>query len=184
MTMQHPETYPNSQRGATRQTRRAPSLRALLKSLMDGADNPHSTEDRNAVLTQFQEVMHGKTGQQYLDTLIEYWFTNNYRSLLADYPESGGQIAKRQAARAAATVVREQTEAKLKERLTTAIERKAQVLLLDTLLPNGKTLRDSTFRECAKMGGALATIAKKGKPSQIVGDVLKDADLRKLQRAS
>ena len=65
-----------------------------------------------------------------------------------------------------------------------AIEAKAQIILLDLVLPNGKALRDCTGRDCkqmsGKMGGWLQKIAERVKPTQFVGDVLKEADVRKL----
>jgi hypothetical protein len=38
-----------------------------------------------------------------------------------------------------------------------------------------------TFAECAKARGWFATLAKMGKPTQIVGKVLSEADLHKVR---
>lgn len=50
-------------------------------------------------------------------------------------------------------------------------------VLMDVLLPNGKKLRDSTFRACAEAGGWFGKIAAMGKPDQIVGAILTEQEL-------
>src|SRR5262245_24415526 len=94
-TTQPHESYPNTQRGATRQTRRLPALRPILKGLMDEADNPHASEDRESVKAQFIQFMNSAAGGQYRETVYEYWFTNNYNALLADYPEPEKTVTAR-----------------------------------------------------------------------------------------
>lgn len=59
-------------------------------------------------------------------------------------------------------------------------DRIRSVVLMDLLLPNGKKLRDSTFAECSAAGGWFKQLATRGKPSQIVGKVLTEADLQKI----
>lgn len=180
MTMQHPEKYPNNQKGATRQTRRLPALRPKLKDMMDKVDNPHSKDDRESVKAQFLQFMNSAAGAQYRETTFLYWLDNNYRSMLADYPEPGEEIAQRVKRQAE----REKTTAVLKERVEKTIEAKAQIMLLDWVLPNGKPLRDCTGRDCKQMsgmvGGWLQKIAQRVKPTQKVGDILKEDDVRKL----
>src|SRR5580765_5200033 len=97
MTMQHPEPHPNKQLGATRQTRRLPAPRPVLKELMDNADNPHTAEDRNSIKEQFLQFMNSTAGSQYRETTFLYWLDNNYRSLLADYPEPDKDTSPRAA---------------------------------------------------------------------------------------
>jgi hypothetical protein len=180
--MEHPEAYPNTQRGATRQTRRLPALRPRLKDMMEGVENPHDVEDRKSVKEQFLQFMHSKAGEQFRETTYLYWFENNYRSMLADYPEPGKEAPEER--KAAAKAVREKTEAELTQRVEKAIETKAQIILLDWVLPNGKALRDCTGRDCkqmsSKMGSWLQKIAERVKPTQLVGDALEEADVRKL----
>lgn len=55
------------------------------------------------------------------------------------------------------------------------------VVLLDLTLPSGKSLRESTFKECARAGGWFARVAKLGKPSQIVGEIISEDRLRALK---
>jgi hypothetical protein len=55
-----------------------------------------------------------------------------------------------------------------------------QIVLMDLLLPNGKQLRNATFADCQKAGGWFLRIAKKGRPHQVVGNVLTEEQLRKI----
>lgn len=55
-----------------------------------------------------------------------------------------------------------------------------RMVLLDFVLPNGKALRDSTGKDCAKAGGWLTKIAASIKPGQKVGDVLSEAQVKKI----
>jgi hypothetical protein len=182
--MEHPETYPRNQRGATRQTRRLPALRPVLKEMMDDADNPHAPEDRSSVKDQFIQFMNSAAGEQYRETVYEYWFTNNYNSMLADYPETDEEIGKRETSKQTAQAVKEKVAAELKQKVQKAIEQKAQIILLDWVLPNGKALRDCTGSECKQMSGKMGTwlqkIAQRVKPTQLVGAVLQETDVRKL----
>ena len=182
MTMQHPENYPNTQRGATRETRRTLSTRAILKAWMDEVDNPHSNDERSKLLKQFLEFMHTAKGKQHLDAVAEYWFTNHFRALLTDYPEPGEAASKRADARQAAQIVREQKTAELTQRVTKAIDAKA-IILLDLVMTNGKVLRDCTgkdLRQMPKMDGLVQRLIERVKPTQKVGDVLKEADVQRL----
>jgi hypothetical protein len=180
MSMEHSENYPNTQRGATRQTRRLPALRPKLKDMMDGVDNPHDIEDRKAVKDQFLQFMDSAAGAQYRKTAYLYWFENNYRSMLPDHPEPDKEIALRIERKVAAQAVREKTAAELTHRVEKAIETKAQIILLDLVMPNGKTLRESNRTDCKQAGGWYMKLADRLKGKQTVGDVWQEADVRKL----
>ena len=180
MSMEHPEAYPNTQRGGTRQTRRLPALRPKLKDIMDGVENPHDIEDRKAAKEQFLQFMHSAAGAQFRETTYLYWFENNYRALLDDYAAPGDEagaaaIKEREARR----TEREKTEAVLTARVHQAIETKALVLL-DLVMPSGKTLRNSDRNDCKQAGGWYLKLADRLKGKQVVGDVWKEADVRKL----
>lgn len=155
--------------GAKVQSWRRANPRDVLKQIIDSAADPR---DKSKVLSAFREIVLGEDGEDYLDSIIEYWFANNYNSLIDERirPKRRESTVKQTAAKVA----------EFKEKVTTRIREEA-LFLLDTMLPNGKALRDSTFGECAKIGGVLSQIATMGKPGQIVGRVLSDASLRKLQ---
>jgi len=102
-----------------------------------------------------------------IDSIIEYWFSNNYRSLTfiphADQKEKAALVRN--------------AEQIIKSRMETLV-------LLDMVLPNGKKLRDATGAECArfapKVGKLLKKVAEKVRPTQIVGEVLSEGQLKKL----
>jgi len=178
--MEHPENYPNTQRGATRQTRRMPALRPKLKEMMDSVENPHDVEDRKSVKDQFLQFMHSNAGALFRETTYLYWFENNYRSMLPDYPEPEKEIASRAERKAAAQAVREKTAAEYTQRVEKAVETKAQIMLLDLVMPDGKKLRESDRADCKRAGGWYMKLADRLKGKQVVGDVWKEADVRKL----
>lgn len=61
-------------------------------------------------------------------------------------------------------------------------KRLVESVLLDWLMPNGKKLRDCTFAEGhkfqAEIPAWMATFLDKGKPDQIIGHVVNEAELR------
>ena len=152
--------------GAKVQSWRRANPRDLLKKLIE--ENPRVA--KADLFKTFRDQIRGDDGEEFLDSIIEYWFSNNYHSLIERHPRNAAANKAEKRAKIA-----EITE-KIKARV-----RQEALFLLDTVLPNGKALRDSTFGECAKIGGALSKIASKGKPGQIVGTVLSDTQLRKLQ---
>ncbi len=174
----HADTYPNTQRGATRQSRRSPTPVALLKGLMDGRTDPHDPETREAIRVECIEMIMKDTALN--ETALEYWFVNWYRALLHEYPKAPPSTPARATRRAA----RDQAKSEFVGKVNAAVERRAESMLLDWVLPNDKALRDCTGRECKamshKIGPWLAKIAARVKPDQIVGDVLQEADVRKL----
>jgi hypothetical protein len=103
----------------------------------------------------------------------DYWFDLNYYRLVADYPRPGESKKDAQKRKAG--------EAKdFEDKLSAAVEAKARQLMLDMIMPNEKRLRDCTCEECRGMGGWLMAIAKKGLPKQLVGDVVSEAEVRKM----
>ena len=152
--------------GAKVQSWRRANPRDLLKRLIE--ENPGVAKAE--LFKTFRDQIRGDDGEEFLDSIVEYWFANNYHSLI-EHP----------APQLAANKAEKQTKiAEIKEKIKTRVRQEA-IFLLDTALPHGKTLRNSTFGECAKIGGALSKIASKGRPGQIVGNVLSDTQLRKLQ---
>lgn len=162
------EALDTGTRGAKVQSWKRANPRDLLKRVI--TENKHA--DKHALLKVFRDELrsHADT-DDLVDSIVEYWFANNYYSLTGDRTPTEPRQASAQKV-AAVEAIKE----KVKERI-----RHEAMLLLDTVLPNGKALKDTTFGECTKIGGALKLIASKGKPSQVVGKVLSDAQLRKLQ---
>jgi hypothetical protein len=152
--------------------------------MMDGVDDPHTNDDRVSVKEQFIQFMNSSAGEIYRETAYLYWLDNNYRSLLADYPEPDKDTTPRAERKAE----REKITAELTQRAEKVIEQKAeqkaQIILLDWVLPNGKALRDCTGRECKQMSGKVGSwlqkISDRVKPTELVGSILQESDVRKL----
>jgi len=65
--------------------------------------------------------------------------------------------------------------------LATIKEKLREVLLLDLVLPNGKTLREATGADCARAGGFYVEVSKHIKPTQVVDKHLTEANLRDIR---
>lgn len=74
----------------------------------------------------------------------------------------------------------QQSKAAIQREVESLKARVANVVLLDLVLPNGKTLREATGADCARAGGWFAAISKAVKPKQIVGEVLSEAQLKRM----
>ena len=57
------------------------------------------------------------------------------------------------------------------------------VILMDVELPNGKKLRDATFRDCKNAGGWFTRVSRLGKPAEVVGSKLTEDRLRQIPRS-
>lgn len=154
--------------GAKVQSWRKSNPRDILKRLLE--ENPRA--DKPALLASLRAELLADDRIDYLDAVIEYWFANNYHSLV----EAPATPAARQAAKAEKAA---KVEA-IKEKVKTRIREEAELILLDLVIPGGKALRDATGRDCAKAGGWFAAIAERVKPGQKVGAAMSEADLRAL----
>lgn len=154
--------------GAKVQSWKSANPRDLLRQIIEenrGADQP-------ALLALTRERLLAEDAIDHLEAVIEYWFANNYRSLVERPSIAPRDVKKAKAVRAAAV---ESVKAKVKDRIV----EEAQAMLLDIVtLPSGKTLRDSTGKDCAKAGGWLSKIAEKVGPKQRVGSALSEEEVR------
>jgi hypothetical protein len=157
-------------RGATRQSWNH-SPRELLREILDA----HPGSDRKGIFRLFRDRLDADDGQEYIETIVEYWFANNYYSLIGNKP---APQAKR---REVAAQVEQATEV-IAGRVRAKIKEQAKIMLLKMKLPNGKPLSECTGSECVQMGsrigGWLAEIGRRVKPNQKVGEVMTEADLR------
>lgn len=158
-------------RGAKLQSWKPANPRELLKRVIEG--NPGA--DRQALLHLFREEMWREDdAEELVDTIIEYWFGNNYYSLVGPLPVIKPRI------REATAKLADDVRVKLRERI--ALE--AKIMLSDMVMPNGKTVKELTGRECRDMAGAvggwLERVGRKVKATQVVGEVLSEADLKAL----
>jgi hypothetical protein len=163
--------------GAKRQSWREANPRAGLKDLID--KNPDASEDEVLQL-QWDTVTRGVAfkkpeNESMFRTIFEYWFTNNYRSLVTERAPRKPRAASQPAVQGQAA---EQHVDRLRQSLTKKVEEKAQLLLLDLIMPNGKSLRENTKEDCANTSGWMAKLAARLKPGQTVGAALSEKQVR------
>jgi len=114
--------------------------------------------------TQFQEFERLIEGMEDYERVVRWYFFVNMHDNLTRKSRPAPKSESR-AARAAkmAEIVK---------------DIKSKIVLLDLKLPSGKSLRASTFGECAQCSGFFGRLAKKGKPNQIVGEVFTEDQVR------
>jgi hypothetical protein len=153
--------------GAKRQSWRKANPRDILKRLLDADTELSEDEARN----ECWEKIHKDEGL--LRSVYDYWFDNNYRSLVKPAPTPGAAQRRKAAVDAIAQNIGAQIEQK--------IEARVKIALLDMTLPTGKALRHSTREELTELGGWAARVAEKLAPSQTVAEAgLSEAQLREL----
>jgi len=135
--------------------------------LLVGLIDSEPTASMERLWNQWKDaVLHD---EDYLVPVLRHTFTNLYGALERDRRSKKPQRAKPSAAA-------------VQERISALAKRATEIILFNLVLPNGKKLKDATFADCAKAGGWFAAISKKGKPHQIVGELLSEEQLR-LMRA-
>ena len=154
--------------GAKVQSWKRANPRDLLKRVLD--DNPGISLDEAKRIMRDQLKEQDK--EDYLDAVIDYWTDNNYRALVNPAARQEQRVRTR-------AVTRERVE-EIKGRVVERIKEKAREMLLDMTMPNGKPLRDCTGKYCSKLGGWLSRVGDKA-GARKVGDVLSEAELRKLR---
>jgi hypothetical protein len=171
--------------GASKQSWRSPGPRALLKTMLDEAKDPHNgkvlfKDFLAAVLPEsVRNAFDDDDAAQRMTAIIEYWFTNNYASMIHAYPRPGDD--KRTAVEKQKRAIKQQA---LREAVREKIQEKAEILLLEWAMPNGKPVGDCTGKEIRQFGNKVAPwvakIAAKVTATQIVRDVLSETDVRKM----
>lgn len=160
--------------GAKVQSWKKENPRDLLKQLIE--ENP--SMDKPALLSALREELLAEDHIGYLYAVIEYWFSNNYHSLVEARAAPKSRVSQK-----AAKVARQAKVAAIKEKVQERIHEEAKIILLDMILPTGKALRDSTGDDCARAGGWFARIAEQVNPDQTVGAVMSEDQLRDLWSA-
>jgi hypothetical protein len=161
------ETTPGAL-AATRQTWRHEAVRDLLADIV--AANPTASD--KSLLDKF--IGRLREDDDYFLAAGAYAFDNALRALRREQQRPT-------AAQKAAAASKRAQEAAEHARMVSRIKVK---VLLNILTPNGKKLRACTGEECQHFGGWYQRIAEKIGPTQLVGDVLKEKDLRALYRAA
>jgi len=152
--------------GAKRQSWRRANPRDVLKRLLD--KSPELTEEQAEL--ECWEIIHKDVSQ--MRTVYEYWFANNFHSLMHPRPLRQSGASSRLSRR-----MHEQIEEHIEEK----VEEKFQIILLDMELPTGKQLRASTREELLECGGWMQRVAERLKPNQTVGQAgISEQQLREL----
>lgn len=107
---------------------------------------------------------------EYLRPIVDYFYGNRELAVLGNHPRKRAQAVKD----------KRESAARIKSAAILLAEHIKSALIGDLFMPNGKMLKDCTFGYCAKTGGVLAAIGRKGKPNEIVGKKLPEVELRKL----
>jgi hypothetical protein len=154
--------------GAKRQSWRRANPRDVLKRLID--KNPDLDEAQAEI--EVWDIVHRDISQ--MRTIFEYWFVNNYRSLVKPWPRKP-QTAERDRAET------ERAARAINEKIEEKIETKVNIRLLDMILPNGKQLRHSIREELVEFGGWMQRVAAKLLPHQSVAEAgISEDELRAL----
>lgn len=163
--------------GAKVQSWHKANPRDLLKRLLDEHRADAISFDqtlKKKVLAAFRDAV--REDEDYLDPIIEYWFSNNYHSLIEAPREVTTPAQRSQMRQSVVETVKKAVERRIVE--------EAKIALLDMVLPNGKSLRDCTGKECAalgpKIGGWLTRVAGEIGPRQKVGSALTEDRLQAL----
>jgi hypothetical protein len=111
-----------------------------------------------------------------LRVIVKEWTHNVYNNIKA-YAKRGDHKHKRMKEKQQEQTSRaEDVKAKAKEH----VRKVREIIVMDILLPIGKTVREATGAECKAAGGLFLRIAAKVKPNQIVGKVLSDEQAQAL----
>lgn len=133
-----------------------------MQLLVDIIDGDPTADHRRLFRTWWDRI---QSDDQFMEAVALHAFTNMFAALERDKNKSAPVKPK------------EAIEAERKA-VAALVSQVRNVVLLDLKLPNGKKLRNSTFAECSAAGGWFKMVATKGKPSQVVGAVLTEDELR------
>lgn len=138
----------------------------VMVSLID--EMPDAKQD--ALVDAFYERL--RDDEDYIKAALRYLAYNSLNNITNTQRRNGPGARKRQeAARTAAAEMTAQMVEKIK-----------RAAVLDLLLPNGKTARESTFADCKKAGGMWLKIGAMGKPQEIVGQKITDKQANAIWR--
>jgi len=143
----------------------------IILELMD--QNPGARRDQ--LMAMFRERMRDLIPDEpeFITPLADRYFYHEYNNILG--------YRRRAEQQSSGSTRKAKAEFKTKVK---AAKKRIAAAILDTILPTGKPARDSTFADCKRAGGFWLKVAAKGKPSQIVGEVLSDKQVAALWRTS
>jgi hypothetical protein len=148
-------THEKTGYGARSTSWRQANARSLLKEIIE----KNLKEPRDILFEIFAEQVRDDEG--YLLSVIDYFFTNNCRSL-TESPQRTVETDEERAAR------------------VEAMKAHIAANLMEIILPTGLSLRESTGADCKRAGGWFLKIAKVVPPRKKVGDVLDEKGVQEL----
>jgi hypothetical protein len=173
---------------------------SLLESLMAASTDLQDYGQRRMICAGFRDQV--RDDPDLLDIITWQWACHHYdqrAGLASSQPavvsvvtprapvsarKRKAMAARRREAQAAAKERAEKTAAAVKMAAVAIAKDAVTTALLDLPQPNGKKLRDCSDQECrtmgAKIGPWLERIANRLQPGQTVGEVLDEAEVRKL----
>lgn len=111
--------------------------------------------------------------RELLEAIIVYWFTRNYKALVDRTKRTKTKVKKNVDAVVEVT-----------RRIRDRILSEAKIMFLSWVLPNGKTVAESTGAECQtfakRIGPWLGKVASAVEPEQVVGEVLSEEQIKEM----
>lgn len=158
--------------GAKLQSFKTSNPRALLERLWK--------QNRQCSKDELFEIFRHKIlrNNAMIDTIIGYWFDNNFRSLTTSETTTEERMESRKVKR---DLVEEKTKT-IRAAITEKIEEESVRLLETILLPNNVCLGDSTGLECVKAGGWLKMVGKMVGKNR-VRDVLSNKEILRIYKS-
>lgn len=150
-----------AKQGAANQSWNRSNPRPLLERLINEHDDPRDEETKEEIFNDLSSSLFALENRDMLLTALRYWFDNNYAACMR--AKFGDNDCDR-------VVNKDRIKAQISMRL------------LDSVMPNGKKLRECTFGDAIKFGGWIAKIGEYGrdKPTKIIGHFLNDRKAKEL----
>lgn len=122
--------------------------------------------DRKELFNSFRETL-DEAGDDYRRAVEWYFFVNMYDYLVTSRRTPADPMERAQA----------------KAKQTEMVESiKAQIVLLDLTMPNGKAMKDCTGGEMSKFGNRFQRIAEKVGKTKLVGAVLNEEQVKAIMK--
>lgn len=150
-------------------------LATVIKNHVGGSERDHLEEFRFEVAKS----------ERLRNAIINYAFENRYplirdRVQLAPSGDKVTILPRATEGRAAPTKPTKPYTRRETPDVSDIISALKETVLMNTILPGGKLLRDATFGECRKLSGWLRDVGMSHPANQIVGRQLREADLQRL----
>jgi hypothetical protein len=146
--------------GAKRQSWSRANPRDVLKRVIDKKPDMEQDDAQEECWDMIRK------DQQMIRTIFEYWFANNYRSLVINTKPNAPNGSA--ASPAPASSPKQELATAIRARIDEKIEHRVTIALLQMILPNGKELRLATREELLKVGGWMRRVADRLQPGQTV----------------